>query len=140
MSKFPKVISTVKRRRSLSVEEKVEILDAAFHPGGSVAAAADWCGVSRALIYIRRKRARNGLMTGVAVTDAGVSTFAPVSFTPASIASMAVASNAPPHAALPDKTCRPRRLIEVRLINGRTMKADENISLDVLAPRFSSRW
>ena len=36
-------------------------------------------------------------------------------------------------AAIPEKTCRSRRLIEVRLANGRTVKADEGIAPDVLA-------
>jgi transposase-like protein len=39
MTRLPEVISTVRRRRSWSTEEKVAILDAAFRPGGSVAAA-----------------------------------------------------------------------------------------------------
>ena len=104
MTKFPEVISTLKRRRAWSVEEKVEILDSAFQPGGSVAAAADRCSVSRALIYIWRKQARDGLMPGVAMTDAGVCAFAPV----------AIAPDPPSRVALPDKTCRSRRLIEVR--------------------------
>ena len=123
MTTFPEVISTVKRRRAWSVEEKVAILDAAFRPGGSVAAEADRSGVSRALIYIWRSQVRDGLMPGVAMTDAGVSAFAPV----------AVVPDAPPRAALPDKVCRARRLIEVRLVNGRTLKADEAIAPDVLA-------
>jgi transposase-like protein len=41
MTRLPEVISTVRRRRAWSHEEKVAILDAAFRPGGSVAAAAD---------------------------------------------------------------------------------------------------
>jgi CheY-like chemotaxis protein len=40
MTRLPEVISTVRRRRAWSTEEKVAILDAAFRPGGSVAAAA----------------------------------------------------------------------------------------------------
>ena len=128
MTKLPEVISTVKRRRSWSVEEKVEILDAAFRAGGSVAATADRCGVSRALIYIWRQQARDGLMPGVAVTKAGVSAFAPVSIAP----------DLPPHTVLPDKACRTRRLIEVRLGNGRTVKADEGIAPDVLARLVSA--
>ena len=128
MTKLPEVISTVQRRRSWSVEEKVEILDAAFRPGGSVAATADRCGVSRGLIYIWRKQARDGLMPGVAVTEAGVSAFAPVSIAP----------DLAPHTALSDKACRTRRLIEVRLGNGRTVKADEGIAPDVLARLVSA--
>ena len=37
MTRLPEVISTVKRRRAWSVEEKIEILEAAFSRGGSVA-------------------------------------------------------------------------------------------------------
>ena len=114
--------STVKRRRPWSGEEKVTIFDAAFRPGGSVAAAADRSGVSRALIYIWRKQVRDGSTPGVAITDAGVGAFAPVAIVP----------DAPPRAALPGKTCRARRPIEVRFVNGRTVKADEAIAPDVL--------
>ena len=136
MTKFPEVISTVKRRRAWSAEEKVAILDAAFRRGGSVAAAADWSGVSRALIYIWRSQVRDGLMPGVAMTDAGVSAFAPVSIGPVSIAPLAiapvaVASDARTVSA--EKVCRSRRIIEVRLVNGRSVKMDEAIAPDVLA-------
>ena len=57
------------------------------------------------------------------MTDTGVSAFAPVAIGPESS----------PRAALPDKVCRARRLIEVRLVNGRTVKADEAIAPDLLA-------
>ena len=131
MTKLPEVISTVKRRRAWSVEEKVAILDAGVRPGGSVAAAADRSGVSRALIYLWRNQVRDGLMPGVAMTDAGVSAFAPVSIAPLAIAPVAVASDA--RAVSPEKVCRSRRIIEVRLVNGRSVKVDEAIAPDVLA-------
>ncbi len=123
MTRLSEVISTVKRRRAWSVEEKVAILDAAFRPGGSVAATADRFGVSRVLIYLWRKQVRDGAMPGVAMTDAGVSAFAPVT----------VAPDAPCPAALPDKSARARRRIEVRFVNGRMLHASEDIAPDVLA-------
>jgi transposase len=129
MTKLPEVISTVRRRRAWSVEDKVAILDAAFREGGSVAAAADEFGVSRALIYIWRTQVRNGLMPGVAMTEAGVSAFSAVAI---------VAPPQAPPAAPPmsDKPCREGRrtgVIEVHLVNGRTVKVEEGIAPDALA-------
>ena len=139
MTKFPEVISIVRRRRAWSVEDKVAILDAAFRKGGSVAAASDAFGVSRALIYIWRTEVRNGLLPGVAMTEAGVSAFS-------AVAVLASPHGAPPVLPVPDKSCRApswaerRRTgaietgaIEVRLINGRTIKVDDGIAPDVLA-------
>lgn len=123
MTKLPEIVSTVRRRRAWSVEEKIEILDAAFCAGGSVAAACDRFDVSRALVYIWRKQVQNGLMPGVAMTEAGVSAFAPV----------AVVPEVPPLAPPPVRVPHARRLIEVRLVNGRAIKADEGIAPDVLA-------
>jgi transposase len=150
MTKFPEVISTVQRRRGWSTEDKVAILDAAFRKGGSVAAAADRFGVSRGLIYVWRSQVREGLLPGVAMTDAGVSAFSAV----------AIARNAAPDVqALPPpspapraaKSCRAQSFgaqsftakscdkghhsstIEIRLVNGRTIKTDASIAPDVLA-------
>ena len=139
MTKFPEVISTVQRRRGWSTEDKVAILDAAFRKGGSVAAAADRFGVSRALIYIWRSRVREGLMPGVAMTDAGVSAFSAVAI--ARDAAPEVKSLPPPSPPLAAKSCRAKSCdkgrhgstIEIRLVNGRTIKTDECIAPDVLA-------
>jgi transposase-like protein len=70
MSKLPEVVSTIRRRRAWSVEEKVAILDAAFSKGGSVASAANAFDVSRSLIYIWRSQVRVGAMPGVAMLGA----------------------------------------------------------------------
>ena len=139
MTKFPEVISTVQRRRSWSTEDKVAILDAAFRKGGSVAAAADRFGVSRPLIYIWRSRVREGLMPGVAMTDVGVSAFSAVAI--ARDAAPDVQSLPPPSSTPTVKSCRPvscdkgrhGSTIEIRLVNGRTIKAHEGIAPDVLA-------
>lgn len=48
------ILGAVERRRRWTAEEKVAILDEAFRAGGSVAAASDRHGVSRALIYYPR--------------------------------------------------------------------------------------
>jgi transposase len=128
MTRLPEVISTVRRRRAWSHEEKVAILDAAFRPGGSVAAAADRFEVSRALIYLWRKQVRAGLMAGVTLNEAGAAAFAPV----------AVIVDVPAHVA-PASAERPNRgrrhagLIEVRLVNGRTIRVDESIDPAALA-------
>jgi transposase len=82
MTRLPEVISTVRRRRAWSTEEKIAILDAAFRPGGSVAAAADRFDVSRALIYLWRKQVRSGLMCGVTISAAAAAAFAPVAVVP----------------------------------------------------------
>jgi transposase len=135
MTRLPEVISTVKRRRAWSVEEKVAILDAAFSQGGSVAAAADRFGVARSLIYIWRQQVRDGQMPGVAMTAAGVSAFASVAITAETIKPDPVRE--PPALPAPaDKPYRERRrgvAIEVRLVNGRSLKVDEGIAPDVLA-------
>lgn len=41
MGRLPEVVSTVKRRRAWSVEEKVAVLHAVFFKGGSVAVVFD---------------------------------------------------------------------------------------------------
>ena len=135
MTRLPEVISTVKRRRAWSVEEKIEILDAAFSRGGSVAAAANRFGVARSLIYIWRQQVRDGRMPGVTMTPAGVSAFAPVVIKDETI-EPAPAREPPAPPALVSKPCRDRRrsgTIEVRLLNGRVLKVDEGIALDVFA-------
>lgn len=138
MTKFPEVISTVQRRRGWSTEDKVAILDAAFRKGGSVAAAADRFGVSRALIYIWRSRVREGVMPGVAMTDAGVSAFSAVAI--ARDAAPDVQSLPPPSSTPTVKSCRPVSCegrhggtIEIRLTNGRTIRTDVSIAPNALA-------
>jgi transposase len=128
MTRLPEVITTVRRRRAWRAEEKVAILDAAFRPGGSVAAAAARFDVSRALIYLWRKQVRAGLMPGVTISEAGAAVFAPV----------AVVADVPAQAApiSAERFNRGRRhagLIEVRLINGRTIRVDESIDPAALA-------
>ena len=128
MTKFPEVISTVRRRRGWSVEDKVAILDAAFRKGGSVAAASEAFGASCSLIYLWRTQVRNGLMPGVTMTNAGVSAFSAVAVVPPPQA-------APPDLSATDNPCREHRragAIEVRLVNGRTVTVDDSIAPDVL--------
>ena len=96
MTRLPEVISTVRRRRAWSTEEKVAILDAAFRPGGSVAAAADRFDVSRALIYLWRKQVRAGLIPGVTISEAGAAAFAPVAVVPDTPAQIALTSQSAP--------------------------------------------
>jgi transposase len=156
MGRLPEVVSTVKRRRAWSVEEKVAILDAAFSKSGSVAAAADAFGVSRSLVYIWRQLVRDGLMPGVAMTDAGVSAFAPVTIQPVTIqpCSTTPMKREPEQAATPppalpapsgklsvngpgkEAASKDRRrcgIVEVMLANGRSIRVDDGIDPDVLA-------
>jgi transposase-like protein len=72
------IISTVARRRRWTAEEKVEILDEAFRAGSSVAATSDRRGVSRALIYLWRRQAREGRIAGVGLAEPEKSGFVPV--------------------------------------------------------------
>jgi transposase len=127
MSRLPEVIATVQRRRRWSTEEKVAILDAAFRRGGSVAAAADRFEVSRALIYLWRSQVRSGAMPGVTLNEGGAAAFAPVTL---------IADAAPPAALPAERKIEQRRrtgTVEVRLVNGRTVTAEESIAPDVLA-------
>jgi transposase len=128
MTRLPEVISTVRRRRSWSTEEKVAILDAAFRPGGSVAATAGRFDVSRALIYLWRKQVRAGLIPGVTISEAGAAAFAPVAVVADVPAQVAPTSSERPH-----RGRRHAGLIEVRLVNGRTIRADESIDPAALA-------
>lgn len=95
--------------------------------GGSVAAAADRYEVSRALIYLWRSQVRSGAMQGVTLNEGGAAAFAPVTL-------VTDAPDATSHPVVP--TIKERRrsgTIDVRLINGRTVKADESIAPDMLA-------
>jgi transposase len=127
MDRLPEVISTVQRRRRWSTEEKIAILDAAFRRGGSVAAAADRFEVSRALIYLWRKQVRSGAMPGVTLNEGGAAAFVPVT----------LVADEPAPAALPaerpNKERRRTGMVEVRLLNGRIVKAEESIAPNVLA-------
>ena len=70
MDKRVEIISTVARRRRWTIEEKVAILDEASQPRASITAVADRHGISRNLIYLWRRQAREGSMPGVTVTPA----------------------------------------------------------------------
>jgi transposase len=128
MTRLPEVISTVRRRRAWSHEEKVAILDAAFRSGGSVAAAADRFDVSRALIYLWRKHVRAGLMPGVTLNEAGAAAFAPVA-----VIADVPAQVTPISAERLNRGRRHAGVIEVRLINGRTLRVDESVDPATLA-------
>jgi transposase len=128
MTRLPEVISTVRRRRAWSTEEKIAILDAAFRAGGSVAAAADRFDVSRALIYLWRKHVRGGLMPGVTISAAGAAAFAPVA-----VVADVPAQVTPTSAERPNRVRRHAGVIEVRLVNGRTIRVDESIDPAALA-------
>jgi len=123
------VISTVDRRRRWSSEEKVAILDEAFRPGGCVAAAADRHDVSRALIYLWRRKAREGCIPGVSITDAAPAAFVPVRIEDST-------PSAPPAPPITRPLASPRRrsaVIEITLCNGRVVKVDEGVDPGALA-------
>jgi hypothetical protein len=54
-----------------TIEEKVAILDEASQPHASITAVADRHGISRNLIYLWRRQAREGSMPGVTVSNGG---------------------------------------------------------------------
>jgi transposase len=78
MDKRVEIISTVSRRRRWTIEEKVAILDEATQPSASIAAVADRHGISRNLIYLWRRQAREGSMPGVMVDNGAASSFVAV--------------------------------------------------------------
>jgi len=117
------ILGAVERRRRWTAEEKVAILDEAFGVGGTVAAASDRHGVSRALIYYWRRQAREGGIAGVGMATANAASFVPVRIeTPTAQPEPTLP------AALPGSSpVRRRGTVEVTLTNGRVIKVDEGI-------------
>ena len=72
------IISTVERRRRWPTEVKLRILAEALSPGATVAAVADRNGVSRSLLYVWLRLARDGRMPGISVTPTSATPFVPV--------------------------------------------------------------
>lgn len=130
MPRAVEIISTVARRRRWTPEEKVAILDEAFRTGSSVAATSDRRGVSRALIYLWRRQARDGRIPGVGMAETAMPAFVPVQ-----VAAITDQSSCAPSTrkARAPRERRPDGRIEVALTNGRTVKVDEGIDPDALA-------
>lgn len=124
MDKRVEIISTVARRRRWTIEEKVAILDEASQPGASITAVADRHGISRNLIYLWRRQAREGSMPGVTVSNRAPSPFVAVRV--ADGTEEAPARNVPQRLPAPVGRRRPG-LIEIALSNGRVVKVEENI-------------
>src|SRR5436190_7560007 len=130
MDKRVEIISTVARRRRWTIEEKVAILDEASQPGASITAVADRHGISRNLIYLWRRQAREGSMPGVTVSNAAPSSFVAVQV--ADRADEAPPQNVPQR--LPAAVGRRRSgLIEIALSNGRVVKVEESIDPETLS-------
>ena len=121
MDKRVENISTVARRRRWTIEEKVAILDEASQPRASITAVADRHGISRNLIYLWRRQAREGSMPGVTVSDGAQSPFVAVQ-----VADRSPTQNAPQLLPVPVGRRRPG-LIEIALSNGRVVKVEESI-------------
>ena len=130
MTKPIEIISTVTRRRRWTPEEKVEILDEAFRTGSSVAATSDRRGVSRALIYLWRRQAREGRIPGVGMAEPAMPAFVPVRV--AAITDQSASAPSTRKARAPRER-RPTGRIEIALANGRTVKVDEGIDPAALA-------
>ena len=125
MDKRVEIISTVARRRRWTIEEKVAILDEASQPRASITTVADRHGISRNLIYLWRRQAREGSMPGVTVSNGAPSPFVAVQVADS-------ANKAPPPQnvpqLLPAAVGRRRPgLIEIALSNGRVVKVEESI-------------
>ena len=130
MTRPIEIISTVARRRRWTPEEKVAILDEAFRTGSSVAATSDRRGVSRALIYLWRRQAREGRIAGVGMAETAMPAFVPVQV--AAITDQSACAPSAGKARTPRER-RPAGRIEVALTNGRVVKVDEGIDPDALA-------
>lgn len=130
MTRPVEIISTIERRRRWTPEQKVAILEDAFRLGGSVAAAADVHGVSRALIYLWRRQAREGGIPGVAVAEPERRTFVPVEIAAITDQSRARAMSMRLGAS---RERRPPGRIEVTLRNGRVVTAEACIDPAALA-------
>ena len=130
MDKRVEIISTVARRRRWTIEQKVAILDEASQPRASVSAVADRHGISRNLIYLWRRQAREGSMAGVTMSGAAPSPFVPVRV--ADSVDDAPAQNMPKRLPAPAGRRRSGR-IEIALTNGRVVKVEESIEPATLA-------
>ena len=130
MTRPIEIISTVARRRRWTPEEKVEILDEAFRTGSSVAATSDRRSVSRALIYLWRRQAREGRIPGVGMAETAMPAFVPVHVAAITDQSASAPSTRKARAA---RERRPAGRIEVALANGRVVKVDESIDPAALA-------
>jgi transposase len=122
------IISTVTRRRRWTPAEKVAILEEAFGPSSSVAATADRLGISRPLIYLWRRQARQGSMPGVGLVKPVAPEFAPVCL--AAATDQATAPVAKSRAS--DEQGSTGRVV-VTLRNGRRLSVDEGIEPTRLA-------
>ena len=127
MDKRVEIISTVARRRRWTIEEKVAILDEASQPRASITAVADRHGISRNLIYLWRRQAREGSMPGVTVSNGAQSPFVAVQ-----VADRSPTQNAPQCLPVPVGGRRPG-LIEIALSNGRVVKVEESIDPAMLS-------
>jgi transposase len=128
------ILGAVERRRRWTAERKVAILDEAFKAGGSVAAASDRHGVSRALIYYWRRQAREGGIAGVGMAMPGdTAAFVPVRIEADRVRAGPAALTATRSVHRP---CSPRSRacpIEIELTNGRVIKVDAGIDPEALA-------
>ena len=127
MDKRVEIISTVARRRRWTIEEKVAILDEASQPRASITAVADRHGISRNLIYLWRRQAREGSMPGVTVSNGAQSPFVAVQ-----VADRSPTQKAPQRLPVPVGRRRPG-LIEIALSNGRVVKVEESIDPAMLS-------
>jgi transposase len=121
MDRRVEIISTVARRRRWTIEEKVAILDEASQRRASITAVADRHGISRNLIYLWRRQAREGSMPGVTVSHGAASPFIAVR-----VADSVDKVSAPQRLPAPVGRRRPG-LIEIALSNGRVVKVEESI-------------
>lgn len=131
------IITTVERRRKWPAEEKLRIMSEALLPGAVASAVADRNGVCRSLLYAWLRLARDGGLLGISLAapkDAAMASFVPVTIEAAPSTEIPAPRQASPHTACTPASARRRTAsVEVVLVNGRTLKADESIDPAVLA-------
>jgi transposase len=125
------IISTVERRRRWPADVKLRILGEALSPGASVAAVADRNGVSRSLLYMWLRLARDDRMPGIAMTPPSAAPFVPVRIANPVETTDALLPMAGALAMAP--SLRRSGVVEIALCNGRTVKVDDSIDPAALA-------
>jgi transposase len=123
MDRPVEIISTVARKRRWGLEEKARLLDEAFRPGGSVSAVCGRYDVSRSLLYVWRRRAREGRIPGLRLTAAPPPIFVPIQI-----------GAGEGGAGTETERQAPSTHVEIVLLNGRVLRVEDSI-----APRRLAR-
>jgi transposase len=121
MDRAGEIISRVERRRKWTAEQKVQILTEALAPGATLSAVADRNGISRSQLYAWKRLAQRGDIPGISLNGQPKPLFAPVRI------EAGPPLPTPAMAAPAARLERQPGAIEIALINGRMVRADEGI-------------